>query len=323
MGCRVSDFKYDISIVFRALNEEKFFEQALQACQSQTLGDLTMEIILVDSGSTDRTLDIAEKYNCKIVNIPRKLFSFGRSLNWGCDAAQGEHLIFISAHCIPTHDKWLVNLITPLQDKSAQYAYGKQVGGKESKFSETQLFAKYFPDFDRLQDEDFFINNANSAILQNVWKKYTFDEEATGLEDMVLGKKIIEAGGKIAYVADAPVTHIHEENFKQVKHRYYREALTLREVMPEIHMGFLDFVRFTYAGIANDINVARHQKTLSKNFTSIFAFRFMQFWGSYRGQNENRKISREQKEMYYYPGVPKKPEKSNPSQSNKLVVNKN
>lgn len=317
----MSDYKYDISIVFRALNEEKFFEQALKSCRSQILDGLTMEIILVDSGSTDRTLEIAEKYDCKIVNIPRKLFSFGRSLNWGCNAAQGEHLIFISAHCIPTHDRWLLNLIRPLQDKTAQYSYGKQVGAKESKFSETQLFAKYFPDFDKVQDTDFFINNANSAILKDVWEIHKFDEEATGLEDMVLGKKIIENGGKIAYIAEAPVTHIHEESFKQVKHRYYREALTLREVMPEIHMGFFDFIRFTIAGITNDIAAAKRQKSLLSNLGGIFAFRIMQFWGSYRGQNENKRISREQKEMYYYPGLPKKPEKAQPVKGGELVKN--
>jgi len=297
----VSDHEYDVSIVFRALNEEKYFGAALEACQNQVLNGLTMEIILVDSGSTDGTLDIARKYGCKIVPISRSMFSFGRSLNWGCEAAKGKYLIFISAHCIPTHDRWLLNLIDPLKKNEAVYSYGKQVGNSKSKFSETQLFAKYFPNQDRLQNSDFFINNANSAILRHVWSTYKFDEEVTGLEDMVLGKKIIESGKKIAYVANAPVTHIHEETYKQVQHRYYREALTLRGVMPEIQMSFFDFIRFTWAGISNDVSTAREKKVLIKNFGGIIAFRFRQFWGSYKGQNENKKISREQKEAYYYP----------------------
>jgi len=317
----LSNYQYDVSIVFRALNEEKFFEQALQSCRNQILEGLSLEIVLVDSGSTDRTVEIAEKYDTHVITIPRKLFSFGRSLNWGCKTAKGKYLVFISAHCIPTHDRWLLNLIEPLRNGNAVYSYGKQVGGEESKFSETQLFAKYFPDHDRRQDSDFFINNANSAIIADIWKEHQFDEEVTGLEDMVLGKKVIESGHQIAYVANAPVTHIHEENFKQVRHRYYREALTLREVMPEIHMGFIDFLRFTYAGIRNDISAARQQKVLGENFSEIIAFRVMQFWGSYRGQNENKKISREQKEAYYYPGIPKKPEKTAPAAKSELVEN--
>lgn len=295
--------KADISIVFRALNEEKFFEEALLACKSQVLDDLTMEIVLVDSGSTDRTLEIAKKHNCRIVHIPKSQFSFGRSLNWGCEAATGDYLVFISAHCIPTHERWLQNLVDPLIADEAVYSYGRQIGNHYNKFSEKQLFAKYFPSESAIPQEGFFINNANSAIKTKVWKKYRFDESVTGLEDMVLGKQVVNDGNKIAYVAEAPVTHIHEESFSQVKRRYYREALTLREVMPEVHMSFWDFIRYSFAGIANDMKAARQQKVLGKVFLGIISFRVLQFWGSYKGQNENRKLSREQKEAYYYPKV--------------------
>ena len=169
--------KADVSIVFRALNEEKYFEQALQACREQVLDDLTFDIVLVDSGSTDRTLEIAEKYDCQIVHIPKHQFSFGRSLNWGCEAASGDYLIFISAHCIPTHNRWLQNLIQPLLDNIATYSYGRQLGNEASKFSEKQLFAKYFPDFDKSPQDGFFINNANSAITKSAWQTFNFDED--------------------------------------------------------------------------------------------------------------------------------------------------
>lgn len=293
----------DISIVFRALNEEKFFEQAILACKDQKLDELTMEMVLVDSGSTDRTLEIAQKHGLRIVHIPKSKFSFGRSLNWGCEASTGDYLVFISAHCIPTHNRWLQNLISPLLDDKAAYSYGRQIGNHYNKFSEKQLFAKYFPSESAIPQEGFFINNANSAIKTDVWKQYRFDEDVTGLEDMVLGKQVVGDGAKIAYVADAPVTHIHEESFSQIRRRYYREALTLREVMPEVHMSFWDFIRYSIAGISNDMGAARRQRVLSKVFLGIISFRILQFWGSYKGQNENRKLSREQKESYYYPKV--------------------
>ena len=310
--------KADVSIVFRALNEEKYFEQALQACREQVLDDLTFDIVLVDSGSTDRTLEIAEKYDCQIVHIPKHQFSFGRSLNWGCEAASGDYLIFISAHCIPTHNRWLQNLIQPLLDNIATYSYGRQLGNEASKFSEKQLFAKYFPDFDKSPQDGFFINNANSAITKSAWQGFKFDEDVTGLEDMVLGKQLVGAGEKIAYIADAPVIHIHEESYRQVRRRYYREALTLRAVLPEVHMSFFDFLHYTMAGISNDFRVAKKQKTLFKNMGEITLFRVMQFWGSYRGQNENRKLSRAQKEEYYYPRIEKQDVVSLPVESQSL-----
>ena len=293
----------DISIVFRALNEAKWFGQALEACKSQDLGDLTAEIILVDSGSTDGTLEIARSHNVRIVEIPKSRFTFGRSLNWGCEAAEGKYLVFISAHCIPAHDKWLWNLVEPIRAGICEYSYGRQIGHECTHFSENQIFAKYFPEYDKLPQGDYFINNANSAIPRETWEKYRFDEDCTGLEDMVLGKAIFEDGGKMGYVADAPVIHIHEETLRQTYRRYYREALTLRDIMPDVQVRLLDVPRYVLAATFHDYSEALKERTFFRNCLPIIAFRSMQFWGSYRGHQERSRISDAQKEAYYYPRV--------------------
>lgn len=290
-----------VSIVFRALNEEKWFGAALEACARQKVDGLEVETILVDSGSTDGTLEIAKRHGCRIVHIKKADFTFGRSLNYGCEAARGDWLVFISAHCIPAHERWLANLIAPLQDGRADYAYGRQVGHDVTRFSEHQIFAQYFGTCDKLPQADFFCNNANSAISRALWAKHRFDEAVTGLEDMVLAKAIVREGGRVGYVADAPVIHIHEESLPQVRRRYYREALTLREIMPEVHFHFGDFLRFYSAAVLHDLSQAVSQKALLREAGGILAFRFMQYWGTYRGHNEHRVLSRAQKERYYYP----------------------
>ncbi|MEM0986434.1 MAG: glycosyltransferase family 2 protein [Pseudomonadota bacterium] len=291
----------DVSIVFRALNEDRWFDDALRAVETQETGDLDVEVILVDSGSTDETIEIANRHNCRIVHIDKSDFTFGRSLNRGCDAASGDFLVFISAHCIPDDPNWLTRLIAPLQSGQAAYTYGRQVGHACSKFSETRLFAKYFPEFDRCPQEGFFCNNANSAIRADVWRAYKFDEECTGLEDMVLAKQLVADGLKIGYVAGAPVVHIHEESLAQTRNRYYREALTLREIMPEVHVTPLDAARYFFAGAGFDLLAATRQGLFFRKFTEILGFRFMQYLGTYRGHNEHRRLSRAQKEAYFYP----------------------
>ena len=291
----------NISIIFRALNEEEWFADALRACQRQSLDGLTSEIILVDSGSTDNTLKIAKDFDCKIVHIAKADFTFGRSLNYGCRAANGDILVFISAHCIPSHDRWLSNLVQPLLDEQAHYVYGSQIGHEVSRFSEHQVFAQYFPAHDKLPQDNFFINNANSAILKSVWEENPFDEEVTGLEDMVLAKRLRQMGMQIGYIADAPVIHIHQESFKQTRIRYYREALTLRQIFPDMHFHYGDFIRFFLVGVFNDFSVALNSRQFLRRFGEIVAFRWMQYRGTYKGHNENRAISREQKEQYYYP----------------------
>ena len=290
-----------VSIVFRALNEEKWFDHALTACKEQKIDGVDIEIVLVDSGSTDRTVEIAERHGCRIVHIKKADFTFGRSLNYGCEAATGDYLVFISAHCIPVDETWLARLIAPLREQAVDYVYGRQIGHDVTRFSERQIFAQYFPDDDMIPQDGFFINNANAAIRKSVWEKYKFDEAVTGLEDMVLGRSIVNDGGKIGYVADASVIHIHEESFREIRRRYYREALTLREIMPQVHFRFGDFLRYYFAGVFHDFSEALGQRVFWRTAPEIIAFRFMQFYGAYRGHNEHRTLSRADKERYYYP----------------------
>ena len=63
----------------------------------------------------------------------------------------------------------------------------------------------------------FFCNNANAAIDKNIWKKYKFNEDLTGLEDMELAKRFNQDKGCIKYVSESCVFHIHNESSKQTK----------------------------------------------------------------------------------------------------------
>ena len=291
-----------VSIIYRSLNEEKWIGASLDAVFAQALKTgRRVELVLVDSGSTDGTLAIAEKRNCRIVHIKKSDFTFGRSLNYGCAAATGDILVFISAHCIPSHDRWLENLIAPLEEGKADYVYGRQVGHEVTRFSEHQVFEQYYADHDKIPQTELFVNNANSGMLKTLWLKTGFDETATGLEDMVFGKQLLGNGGRIAYVADAPVIHVHEETLNQTKRRYYREALTLRGIFPEVHFNFGDFLRFFAAGVFHDFSEALTKKVFVKEAPGIIGYRFMQYWGAWRGHNEHRILSRAQKESYYYP----------------------
>ncbi|MCH8331700.1 MAG: glycosyltransferase family 2 protein, partial [Bacteroidetes bacterium] len=102
------------SIIIRTLNEEKHLNELLSCIEGQDTDGLDYEVIIVDSGSTDNTLQIAMSHGCKILHITREEFSFGRSLNKGCAAAAGKFLVMISGHCVPTNGKWLQELCQPL-----------------------------------------------------------------------------------------------------------------------------------------------------------------------------------------------------------------
>jgi len=292
-----------VSIIIRTLNEELYLDELLCAINSQNLNGFSCEIVVVDSGSIDNTLKIAKKHNARIAYINKQDFTFGRSLNVGCEFANGEYLVFISGHCIPVDQNWLNSLVAPLIQNKCDYSYGRQIGKDTTKFSEMQVFDKYFPDETHIPQSGFFCNNANAAISRRAWSKFRFDEDLTGLEDMFIAKQIYQDKGLIGYISDSVVYHIHDETWAQVKVRYEREAVALQKIMPEIRVSIIDTIHFIIIGILKDIRVSIRKKVFFKEFISIFMFRLCQYYGSYRGNHLCRKLSNKAKIKYFYPIV--------------------
>ena len=150
-----------VSIIIRTLNEEKYLDELLKAVDSQITNNFSIEVIIVDSGSQDKTLEIAKSYQARIAFINKDKFTFGRSLNVGCELSNGGYLVFISGHCIPTNKDWLSNLVEPLIQGLCKYTYGRQVGRDSTKFSEKQVFKKYFSNESSIPQDGYFCNNAN------------------------------------------------------------------------------------------------------------------------------------------------------------------
>ena len=132
------------SIVIRAYNEEKHIGRLLEGIRQQTLKDV--EVILVDSGSTDRTVSVAESFAARIVRIASNEFTFGRSLNFGVRAATRELVVIASAHVYPVYPDWLESLLRPFEDKQVALTYGKQRGPESANFSDQQIFHQWYPD---------------------------------------------------------------------------------------------------------------------------------------------------------------------------------
>lgn len=291
-----------VSVVIRTLNEQAHLDELLTAIGEQKLPQgYDVESVIVDSGSSDNTLNIAARHSCRVTHIKKSDFSFGRSLNQGCDFADGDFLVFVSGHCVPVDENWLSELVQPLVSGAASYCYGRQVGRGPTKFSERRVFLKYFPEVSKVPQEGFFVNNANAALTRSCWDELRFDEELTGLEDMHLGKRITEGGGKLAYVASAGVYHIHQETWPQVRNRYEREGMALARIMPAAAMSLYDFFECTVRSIVKDSYAAAKQRKLMDSIYSIVMFRTLQYWGSYRGTKLARIVAKATRRSYFYP----------------------
>ena len=287
------------SIVIRAYNEEKHIGRLLEGIRRQTLQDV--EIILVDSGSTDGTVSVAESFGARIVRIPSAEFTFGRSLNFGLRAATRDFVVIASAHVYPVYPDWLESLLRPFAvGEKVALTYGKQRGPVTAKYSEQQIYHQWYPDASNLNQVTAFCNNANAAIRKSLWEKNPYDETLTGLEDLAWAKWAKEQGHAISYVAEAEIIHVHNETPRGVYNRYRREAMALRKIYPEAHFNFYDFVRLTITNIFSDLWHAGREGVLWKNIPSIFWFRFMQFHGTRMGHRETSLITPQLRETFYY-----------------------
>jgi len=287
------------SVVIRAYNEEKWLGRLLEGIAHQTVKQV--EVILVDSGSTDRTVEIAKSYGAQIVRIEPQEFTFGRSLNRGIARATYECVVIASAHVYPVYPDWLERLLAPFGDERIALSYGKQRGNEYSYFSERQIFFQWYGEATNLRQDHPFCNNANAAIRRSLWQQHPYDETLSGLEDIAWAKWAIEQGYSIAYVAEAEIIHVHQETPRAVYNRYRREAMAFKRLFPQETFTLKDFLRLTSSNLLADLWHAYQSKQLKQHWKDIFWFRVMQFWGTYRGYRQAGPLTWQLRQTFYYP----------------------
>ncbi len=287
------------SVVIRCRNEEMHIGRLLTGIMEQTVRGV--EIIIVDSGSTDATLSIASRYPVRILHIDPGDFSFGRSLNRGCRASAAEFIVIASGHVYPVYRDWLHKLLEPFSDPQVALVYGKQRGNGTTKYSEHQIFARWYPEEPDASQKHPFCNNANAAIRRSVWQQLPYDESLTGLEDLSWARQAMESGHRIAYAAEAEVVHVHQESYSQIHNRYRREAIAMKRIFPQEHFTLWNFLSLFPSNTLSDWRHALHNRMLRQNLSSIVLFRLMQFWGTYRGYRQRSPVTEHLRRTFYYP----------------------
>src|SRR4051812_8781877 len=86
-----------VRVVIRAKNEAAKIGTTLERLAAQTIADLA-EVVLVDSGSIDGTLQIASRAGVDAIEIRPESFTYGGALNIGCRGAEAPYLVALSAH---------------------------------------------------------------------------------------------------------------------------------------------------------------------------------------------------------------------------------
>jgi 2-desacetyl-2-hydroxyethyl bacteriochlorophyllide A dehydrogenase len=280
----------ETSIIIRTFNEQKRLPALFDALARQTYRDF--EIIVVDSGSFDRTRDIAAARADRVIRISPHDFTFGYSLNTGIRAARGGLCVVVSAHTLPIGEDWLARLTDPLRSDDVAMCYGRQLGMSCSKFGEVEDFERLYGAEPRIEHPSrLAANNANAAIRRDLWSQHPFDEKLTGLEDIAWARTWMSRGLKVVYEPRAAIHHVHEESWRQIRQRYFREAVAWRrmglkgrrsvpgELAREVGRGLGDIVR----AFAPDGNPVAERLSLGRRLREIVYYRFHKTSGTLMG----------------------------------------
>lgn len=199
-----------VSIVIRTKNEAKYVGKVLNLLFKQTFKNF--EVIIIDSGSTDQTLEIIKKFPIRLYKIKQEDFTYGYSLNFGIEKSKGKYICILSAHSIPISNDWFATGLKALSKEENLAGlsgyYSDFILGYWSRFLGSIVFL-YFPFFKRREDYTPWISNTNSLIKKEFWKKYKFDESLPGSEDYDWGKEMIFRGYNVIKIRDFSVFHSH------------------------------------------------------------------------------------------------------------------
>lgn len=217
-----------ITIICPLYNAEKYILPFDASIKMQKKVDIK-EIRYILTESSDNTEKILKENKIKYELVKKKDFSHSTVREKAAFAAKGEVLVFVTQDVVIEDDEWLYKLTKDIDDKNIVATYARQVTKynniekytRECNYPE-KSFVKTKEDIPKLGLQTFFFSDAASAISAKVFKKLNgYDQKRLMFsEDMYIAHKIINAGYKIKYCAEAVVFHSHKLTLKQLYKRY-------------------------------------------------------------------------------------------------------
>lgn len=219
-----------ISVVIPVKDGGADLVRCLDGIASQVI-DEEVEIVVVDSGSTDGSLAFAADRGAVIREIQPHEFSHGAARNLGAGVARGEVLAFISQDASPIDERWLYRLTRPLREE-AQIAgvYGGQLPHPEARPPERYFLGFLYGSTPRRQRaskqaelsmETTLFSNVNAAMPRAIWSEFRFVDDIIMSEDQEWSSRVLLAGYTIAYEPEAAVRHSHNYTLSSAFRRFF------------------------------------------------------------------------------------------------------
>lgn len=239
--------KIKATVFIPTYNGDEFLDELFKNLFKQVC-DFNYEVLVIDSGSTDKTLDIIARYPLVTLHkISNKEYGHGKTRNYAAKLAQGEYVVFLTQDAIPANIKWLEHMLEPFEvNPKICCVFGKQVPRptcvvhvKREVFS---VFESLGPDHSimihrrnslisntPLKTYLTFFSDVNSAVRKNILINEIPFRDVNYSEDQALGIDILNAGYLKAYAPLGSVLHSHNYSLRKFFHRKYDEYVGLAQ----------------------------------------------------------------------------------------------
>lgn len=317
----------DVTVVIPTKNGGELLDEVLTQIDNQKT-QYSYEVVCVDSGSSDNTIDIIKKHHCILKQIPKEDFGHGKTRNLGASLGMGEYIIFITQDAKPVDENWIENFINGMKidpdivggfgmhypypncnllDKRDLYYHFKGFGEDNTIY--------YLEDKERYKLEEgyrhllSFYSDNNSCMRRDIWEKYPY-ADVDFAEDQIWARQMIELGYKKLYCPYAAVYHSHNYPLKEYKKRYFDEYKGLYQLHKFIMVNsWLDLIPKYLKNMINDVkyidglDISKNEKKYWKKYARIrdwYRFYSAYLAGKYQKMSKEKQLKMDKKLSQQY-----------------------
>jgi rhamnosyltransferase len=261
------------SVIIRTKDSARTLGRALSQLRAQTI---PAEIIVVDSGSSDETIEMAREGADRVIEIGADRFSFGGALNVGAAAARAPVHFALSSHSFPPDNRWIERSLSKYDRSDVAGTSGAlTVPGTHE-----PLLATYYQTLPNAMSHPWggWFSNTGSSWRADVWAMFPFNEQLPACEDKEWGFRVLAAGWTIAVDSKLMVSQDHrrQHGIRHLYRRTRRECAAIGSFASLPPFTLRDFIREWWTDIPVDAPYHGWRRRLSY-------FRFAEFLGKYHG----------------------------------------
>ena len=240
-----------ITVFIPTYNGEKYIGECIESILSQKIPKkYSLDILVIDSGSTDETISILNKYkeHIRLVQIDNSEFGHGKTRQYAAEISKGEYILFLTQDATPCDENWIINIVEPfLISNKISCVFGRQIPRRNAppniKREINTAFGVIGPpdsiiiqrftsiiDGHKTNDINTFFSDVNSAVRRSILIKKVPFRDVDYAEDQALSVDMQNNGFLKAYTPLAAVWHSNEYTPREFYRRKFDEYIGLQKV---------------------------------------------------------------------------------------------